>query len=49
MNSSLFFIRGEHPDKRTNAEWVRHMKSIGWDWDKDTKGQSDWKRLNTKE
>lgn len=43
------FIRGEHPDTRSNAEWVKQMNANGWNWDKGTKGQSEWKRVNAKQ
>ncbi len=25
LGGETMFFRGEHPDKRTNAEWVRYM------------------------
>ena len=25
FNADTMFFRGEHPDKRTNKEWVRYM------------------------
>ncbi len=46
VEQDSLFIRGEHPDKRSNAEWVKMMVESGWNWEFKTKGQSEWKRLN---
>ncbi len=34
LGGETMFFRGEHPDKRTNAEWVRYMlkKNPELDW-----------------
>ncbi len=34
LGGENMFFRGEHPDKRTNAEWVRYMvkKNPDLDW-----------------
>ena len=34
LGGETMFFRGEHPDKRTNAEWVRYMvkKYPDLDW-----------------
>ena len=34
LGGETMFFRGEHPDKRTNAEWVRYMvnKHPELDW-----------------
>jgi hypothetical protein len=47
-DQEIDLLRGEHPDTRSNAEWVKQMKDRGWNWEKPTKGQSIWKQLNGK-
>ena len=33
LNGEEFFFRGQHPDKRTDKEWVAYMnKKYGFKW-----------------
>lgn len=45
LHEIIDVFRHEHPDNRSNQQWVKDMISAGWDWDRQTTGQSEFQRV----
>lgn len=46
LDNQFDIFRNQHPDERSNAQWVKDMLDKGWDFDRRTSGQSEWQRIN---